>query len=129
MSVRRGALTAAALTAAVAAAIALPAAGGASADGKRATKTVTVGDNFFAPDEVKIKKNDKVKWVWSASNTQTHDVYLTSGRPKGVKASDFRSGSASANYAFKRKFEVLGSYDFVCTYHRSVMRLSVKVTK
>lgn len=124
---RRRALTVAAVAAVAAAA--LPAIGGASADGKRATKTVSVEDNFFSPDELKIKKNDRVKWVWSASNTQTHDVALTSKHPKGVKPRDFRSNSASADYRFKRKFKVAGKYGFVCTYHRSVMKQTITVKK
>lgn len=128
MSVRRRALTVA-LAATATTAIALPAIGGASADAKRATKTVSVEDNFFSPDALKIKKRDRVKWVWSDSNTQTHNVVLTSKHPRGVKASDFRSGSASANYTFKRKFKVPGKYGFLCTYHRPEMKLTVTVKK
>ena len=30
---------------------------------------------------------------------------------------------------FKRKFKVPGTYNFICTYHKSVMKMDVKVKK
>jgi len=126
---RRAVLLVLALAALAAATIALPAVGGATGDAKRATKTTKVEDDFFSPDELKIRKGDRVKWVWSNSNTQTHNVVLTARHPKGVKASDFRSGSASSAYTFKRKFKAAGKYGFICTYHRKVMKQTVTVKR
>jgi plastocyanin len=126
---RRATILVLALAALAAAMIALPAVGGATGDAKRATKTTHVEDDFFDPDELKIHKGDKVKWVWSDTNTQTHNVLLGSTHPKGVKSRDFRSGSASTAYRFKRKFKVAGKYGFICTYHRKVMKQTVTVKK
>lgn len=125
----RRTLISAALAAAAVTVIALPVTGGASTDAKRATKTTSVEDDFFAPDELKVRKNDKVKWVWSDENTNTHNVVLTGKHPKGVKASAYRSGSAVSSFAYKRKFKVPGTYGFVCTYHKTVMKQTVKVKK
>ena len=47
---------------------------------------MTVADDYFAPTDLKVKKNSSVKWVWDSSNTNTHNVILTSKHPKDVKA-------------------------------------------
>jgi plastocyanin len=124
---RRG-LTGCALAAVAAAAVAVPAIGGATED-RRATPVVTVADDYFAPVDVSVKKNSKVKWVWDGDNLDTHDVVLTSKHPDGVKAKDFRSSSGAIGITFAPKFKVPGQYEFVCTYHKTVMRMNVKVKK
>jgi plastocyanin len=47
-------------------------------------KAIKVGDDFFSPKKLKVKKNTTIKWKWSADNADTHDVRLKKG-PKGVK--------------------------------------------
>jgi plastocyanin len=126
--VRRGALAGCALAAIAAVAVAVPAIGGAT-DGKRGTPKVTVADDYFAPVDVSVKKKSKVKWVWDSDNLDTHNVVLTSKHPKGVKASGFRSSSGAIGITFAPKFKVPGKYQFICTYHKSVMRMNVKVKK
>ena len=71
------------------------------------------------PVKLKIKKNAKVKWVWASSNTDTHNVKLTSTHPKGVKPCNFSPHRTRSGWHFKRKFTVPGKYGFICTYHRS----------
>jgi plastocyanin len=100
----------------------------AGAETQLKTQKITVADDFFAPTDVKIGKGDKVKWVWASDNTNTHNVVLNKG-PKGVDKDDFRSSSGAVGLVFKRKFSVTGTYSFICTYHRSVMKQSVKVKK
>jgi plastocyanin len=126
--VRRGAGLACALTAiAASSAIAVPASSGAGEASK--TPGVTVADDYFAPTDVKVKKGSKVKWVWDSYNTDTHNVVLGSKHPKDVKANDFRSRSGAVGLTYAPKFTVPGTYEFICTYHKSVMRMDVKVTK
>ena len=127
MSLRRRGLVLAAL-ATVASAAVVPAAT-AGQDAERATPVVSVEDDFFAPVSVKIKQGQKVKWVWSDLNLDTHNVALTGEKPKKVKKSDFKSGSAAISFSYAPKFKVPGKYGFVCTYHRSVMRMTVNVKK
>ena len=74
-------------------------------------------------------EQSSVKWVWDSSNTNTHNVILTSKHPKDVKASDFRSSSGAVGISFKRKFKVPGKYGFICTYHRSEMKFGLTVKK
>jgi len=132
-----------AIVAVLAAGIAVPAAsaGGTTAE-KAKTAKVKVGDDFFAPTDLKIKKNDKVNFKWLDSNTNTHNVTLSKG-PKGVKlgcktkgkdafspliSKCNKSGSGAIGIKFKKTFDVKGTYNFICTFH-PVMKLTVKVGK
>lgn len=125
---RRRALIACALAATAVSAVAVSASSGAP-EAKRATEKVTIADDYFAPGDAKIKKNSKVKWVWSDENLNTHNVVLTNDRPKGVKKGDFRSSSGAVGLTFKRKFTVQGTYGFICTYHRGEMQFELKVKR
>ncbi len=123
-------------------ALALPAVTSAEPQFKKNT-TVDVVDDYFSPSTLKIKLNDKVNWKWDSSNTNTHNVVLQKG-PKKVKlgcktkgkdafspliSKCNKSESGSIGIKFKKKFDVKGSYSFLCTIHPTVMKLDVKVTK
>jgi plastocyanin len=87
---------------------------------------VKVLDDFFKPDNVKIKKNGKVTWKWG-QDFNTHNVTLKKG-PKGVKKSKFTSQTSSAEgFKFTKKFKKPGKYNFYCTIHPDVMKMTVKV--
>ena len=95
------------------------------AKGKQPEK-VKVLDDFFKPDNVKIKKNRKVTWKWG-QDFNTHNVTLKKG-PKGVKKSKFTSQTSSAEgFKFTKKFKKPGKYNFYCTIHPDVMKMTVKV--
>lgn len=137
---------AAAIVAAVAAAgaLALPAVSGADKHPQpKKTSKVKVADDFYSPTDLTIKKNSKVDFKWDASNTNTHNVVLKKG-PKGVKKgcptkgkdaySDLiskcnKSGSGATGIKFKKKFDVKGDYNFICTIHPTVMKIDIKVKK
>jgi plastocyanin len=108
---------------------AVAATGGAAVSAKK-TKNVKVGDpTYFAPVSIKIKKGDRVKWVWQDDVVQPHNVYVTKA-PKGVKKGKFRSDdSATPGFKFAKKFEKKGGYHFICTYHAGPMEMDVKVVK
>jgi len=87
---------------------------------------VKVLDDFFKPTNVKIKKNKKVTWKWG-NDFNTHNVTLKKG-PNGVKKSKFTSQtSASEGFTFTKKFKKPGKYNFYCTIHPDVMKMTVKV--
>ena len=87
---------------------------------------VKVLDDFFKPDNVKIKKNGKVTWKWG-QDFNTHNVTLKKG-PQGVKKSKFTSQtSSSEGFKFTKKFKKPGKYNFYCTIHPDVMKMTVKV--
>jgi plastocyanin len=90
-----------------------------------ARKTVTVGDNFFTPQTLTVKRGTTITWRWPGYDAtgDVHDVGLMSG-PKGVKR--FRSESASSGYRFSKKLTVPGTYKLACSLHHT-MRMTVKV--
>jgi plastocyanin len=89
-------------------------------------KTVRIGDNYFTPQTLKVRKGTTVTWKWpSAENAgDVHDVKLKSG-PKGVKR--FHSQPASSDYRFTRKLTVPGTYRIICTLHEDMtMKIVVR---
>ena len=109
--------------------IVVPVAGAApSAKAKPVVKKVTVADDFFSPTKLTIKVGDKVNFVWSATNNDTHNVTLVSG-PKGVSKKQFSSLDGSTRFHFERTFTVPGKYHFQCTIHPSMMNTFITVKK
>ena len=86
-----------------------------------------LGDNYFTPKTVTVKRGTTVTWRWPYFEEagDVHDVKLTHG-PKGVKK--FQSEAASTDYSYKRKLTVAGTYKLVCTLHHE-MRMTIKVRK
>ena len=89
------------------------------------TKTISLGDNYYAPKAVTVKKGTTVTFRWPGFDEagDVHDVKLKSG-PKGAKP--FKSESAATDYTFKRKLTVPGTYKIVCTLHDE-MKMTIKV--
>jgi plastocyanin len=94
----------------------------------KAPEKVKVKDDFYSPTSVKVKKNGKVTWSWGKNGTfDVHNVTLKKG-PKGVKKSKFTSQSSTApGFKFTKKFKKPGKYNFYCTIHPDVMKMTVKV--
>jgi plastocyanin len=86
-------------------------------------KRVQVGDDYYGPAKLTVKKGTTVKWTWLADNTNSHDVKLSKG-PKGVKK--FHSASAATDYTFSKKLTKKGTYKLVCTLHHT-MRMTITV--
>ena len=91
---------------------------------------VEVADFFFAPSAVTIQKGGKVKWVWAATNVESHDVHLKQG-PKDLKKKGTYSTKTTAvtNATFVKAFPTPGSYRYICTIHPTKMKLTVTVKK
>jgi len=92
-----------------------------------AKKTVTIGDNYFTPKTLKVKRGTTVTWRWPGfeAGGDVHDVKLVSA-PKKVKK--FQSEAASTDYTFKRKLKVPGKYRLECTLHEE-MRMTIRVRR
>jgi plastocyanin len=96
-------------------------AGGAA---KPKPRTVKVADDYFAPVKLnKLARRTTVVWRWLNVNGNTHDVKLKRG-PKGFKR--FHSDAATADFSFKRKLTVKGTYVVICTFHED-MRMTITV--
>jgi plastocyanin len=96
----------------------------ASAAGTR-RRTVHIGDNYFTPTSLKVKRGTKVTWRWPGAESagDVHDVRLKSG-PKGVKR--FHSKPAATAYSYTRRLTVAGKYRLVCTLHED-MKMTIRV--
>ena len=102
------------LLAALVALVAFPAAAGA---GK--TTKVTVGNGFYGPADVTVKKSAKVRWNW-AGGFELHDVVVKSGPAK------FKSPIQTAG-TYAHKFNKQGKYVLYCTQHEGMtMKVTVK---
>jgi plastocyanin len=88
-----------------------------------AAKRIQVGDDYYGPTKVTVKRGTTVKWVWLADNTNSHDVKLVKA-PKGAKK--FHSASAATDYTFTRKLTKPGTYKIVCTLHQD-MTMTIRV--
>ncbi len=96
-----------------------------AAGGTLVTKKVTVGDDYYGPTTLIVKKNTAIKWSWVTENTNSHDVKLSSG-PKGV--STFHSPSAASDFSYTKKLTVPGTYKIICTLHQD-MKMTIQVKK
>jgi plastocyanin len=108
-------------------AIAATGAVGVFAKGQRPEK-VKVLDDFYSPDNVKVKKDGKVRWKWG-DDFNSHNVTLKKG-PNGVKKRKFTSQTSSdEGFTFTKRFKKPGKYHFICTIHPDVMKMLVKVKR
>jgi plastocyanin len=93
----------------------------AAAQALAATRTITVGNNFFVhkgrPSTVTIRHGTKLSWHWSRHSL--HNVTVVSGPQR------FRSGNRRRG-TFSHTFTKRGTYKIVCTIH-SGMRMTVRV--
>lgn len=105
-------------------AVALIASGVLAAPAFAATKSVTVGDNWFVRSSgvPKVTVNKGTTVVWRFRGDAPHDVRVSSG-PVKFKSAPKVSGS------FKRKMTTRGTYKIYCSIHGASdqsMRLVVK---
>lgn len=96
---------------------------------KGKTRTVFLGDNYYAPSDLAIRPYDTIVWNWRDSGSREgHDVSLVSG-PRGVPLREFTSRVyTDPGSRFRRTFKKAGTYDFICSLHYE-MTMKVAVTK
>lgn len=83
------------------------------------TRTVTVGDNFFQPTEVRIAPGDTVEWRWVGRSP--HNVAAEELAPVPFRSRIVTSGT------FRRTFTTPGVYRYICQVHPREMRARVVV--
>ena len=88
---------------------------------------VRIGDDFFAPRRITVRRCTRVKWRWLPGNLHVHDVTLRKAPPK-VRRRNFKSGTGSIGLRFSRRLKRPGTYRFVCSVHRTVMKLTIVVS-
>lgn len=90
------------------------------------SKRVRVGDDYFSPARLTVRKCTKVRWKWEAANIHADNVTLVRG-PRGVRKRDFSSITGAFGVRFNRTLRRKGTYEFVCTIHRTVMSQRIEV--
>ena len=80
--------------------------GGGGKEAKGGSVSVSVGDNFFEPKEVKVKAGTTVKW--KNDGQAPHTVTSTD---------QFDSGQMEPGAEFERKFDKAGTFDYECQIH------------
>jgi plastocyanin len=81
-------------------------------------RTVSVGDNFFAPGKLTVAKGTRVTWRWTGGDD--HDVHAVSG------PATFRSAIKSSG-TFAKTLTRRGTYKLRCDLHKDKMRMTIVV--
>lgn len=97
----RSALRSVLLASAVA--VLLPAAAGA------AERTVTVGNDFFAPKTIAVVRGDSVRWVWRSA-----------GRRHNVASPTFGDSGYRRRGSFAVRFTATGRFAYYCFLHEGM---------
>ena len=82
------------------------------------TKTVQVGDDFFSPTRVRIRRRDIVRWVFVGEDE--HTVTEVNNR--------FTSPEMTTG-VYRRRFRRAGTFRILCALHPSTMRMRVVVLR
>jgi plastocyanin len=90
---------------------------------KAATKTITLGDNFFKPKTITVKKGTILSFNWGPKNSGTEVEHNVTG----VSGNKFKStpDTTKPSKPFKKRFTKNSLV--VCTIHSTTMKLKVKV--
>lgn len=99
------------LTLAIASAAAVPALGAGT------VTNVKIGDNFFRPRTLSIKRGSRVKWTWTGMNP--HNVTVTKGPNK------FHSRTQTSG-TYSHTFNQKGTWHLICTIHGFAMTVRVR---
>jgi plastocyanin len=79
---------------------------------RAAATPVSIGDNYFKPRKVRVRRGASVTWRWRGS--RRHNVYFTSGTRRPRTCAARRTGRCT------RRFGRAGVYGYVCTFHGSM---------
>jgi len=83
---------------------------------------VSVGDNYFYPQEIRITAGSTVEWDYNGGGGETESIHNVVG-PNAI----FSSGDMNPNSRFAYTFEQPGRFDYVCSYHVKQMTGTVIV--
>ena len=91
-----------------------------------ATKKIVIGDDFFKPKSITVKKGTTLKFYWGdTSNKGTLDEHNVTA----VKGNKFTNGEDTQRPDKPYAHKITRSSTIVCTIHSTTMILKVKVKK
>jgi plastocyanin len=86
-------------------------------------KTVKVGDFFFAPTSLTVRKGTLVRFNWVG--LAEHNVTKSKGPGRFFQSKT----QAGEGVLYKRRFRRTGRYRLVCTLHADDMKMGLRVKR
>lgn len=85
-------------------------------------RSISIGDNFYSPQNLNINVGDTVEWVNNGGVAHT----VTSGSPSNA-GQVFDSGNLGRGALFSFRFNTAGSFPYFCRIHGSTMSGTITV--
>ena len=82
------------------------------------TRNVKIGDDFFSPTSMTVRKNDTVKWRWTGDSL--HTVTVSKGPVKF-------SSTAKRTGTYSKKMTRTGTYRILCSIHPDTQKMRIVV--
>ena len=98
----------------------------AQASTRKVVKSVQIGDYYFSPAKMTVRKGTYVVWKWPSGGGDGHDVQLKKG-PSGVKR--FHSDVFFADAKYRQQLKVPGRYSIICSLHPGTMKQTIVVKR
>ena len=92
---------------------------------KAATKTITLGDNYFKPKKLTVRKGTILRFIWGPGNEGTaveHNV-------TGVRGNRFTNGEDTVRPDKPYRKRITRNTSIVCTLHSTTMKMTVRVKR
>ena len=83
---------------------------------KSGTAMVSVGDNYFYPDELHVTPGTTIEWRYDGGGGETESTHNVIALD-----SSFNSGDLNAGTRYSFTFEKPGEFAYVCSYHAKQM--------
>lgn len=84
---------------------------GATAATPPPSGAVTVGNNFFSPQNVVVQVNGTITWTWNSAGTDHNVIYTSGPAPRPANSPTQSAGTHSNTYS------AAALYQYVCTIH------------
>jgi plastocyanin len=92
---------------------------------KAATKTITLGDNYFRPKALTVKKGTILRFIWGPG----HEGTAVEHNVTGVKGNKFTNGEDTTRPDRPYRKRITRNTSIVCTIHPTTMKMTVKVKR
>ena len=89
---------------------------------KSGVVTVSIGDNYFVPDELHVTAGTIVEWRYDGGGGETESTHNVIALDKAFSSGDLNAGSR-----FSFTFSQPGEFAYVCSYHARQMTGKVVV--